>query len=126
MKSIEIKTHETVKFTEEENLNTRHLIQMIINRLPNGGFTLKDIQERDRIEKAMKETKEGFPILLEDADHKNLEDLAKNMQWPVRDMFISEFVEDLKNAKSAKAMTMEELERKKAELNGVAELKPVV
>lgn len=106
MKQIEIKESELIKFTETEKLNTRHLIEMIINKPPVGGFTLKDIQDRDKIDKAVKDTKEGFPIIFENDEFEALHKLAKEMQWPVRDIFIADFVESLKDVKSFKA-TME-------------------
>ena len=109
MKQIEIKTHAEIKFTDQDNLNTKHLIQMILNKIPNGGFTLKDIQLRDKIEKGMNDTKEGFPILLEDAYFEELHKLAKEMQWPVRDIFIADFVEGLKDVKSINAANLTDI-----------------
>lgn len=109
MKQIEIRTHETQKFTEDELLNTKHLIKMILDKIPAGGFNLKDIQDRDKIEKAIKDTKEGFPVLLENAEFEVLHKLAKEMQWPVRDIFIADFVEGLKEVKSINPAQLQEL-----------------
>jgi hypothetical protein len=110
MKQIEIKQHETVKFTEDENLSYKHLIQMILNKPPQGGFTLSDIRDRDKIEKAIKEAKAGL-ILLEDKEFDVLLGLANAMQWPFRDIFIADFIDSLKDVKSVKPLTVEEISK---------------
>jgi hypothetical protein len=121
MKQIEIKTHEKIEYEVGEKLTTKHLIKMIIDKIPAGGFTLKDIQDRNKIEQAIKDTKEGFPILLEDSEFDALHNLAKGMQWPVRDMFIADFVEGLKDIKSVKPADLQEL--KNSENGKATELK---
>lgn len=122
MKQIEVKTHETVKIEGDELLSTKHLIQVILNKPPMGGFTLKDIQDRDKIEKAVQSEKAGL-ILLEDHEFEVLHKLAKEMQWPFRNIFIADFVESLKDVKSVRPLTVEEL--KQHSENGKPELEVV-
>jgi hypothetical protein len=122
MKKIDFKKHDKLEFRVGELLNTKDCIRMVLDNPPDRGFTNTDIQKRNRIEKQMNETKDGMPIILEDADHEELTNLAKSMGWPRRDNFFHEFVEDLKNAKSYTPPTEEELANKRTELhNGVAE-----
>lgn len=107
MKQIEIKTHETLKYTvtgngKGEPLSTLHLIQTTLNSVPEGGFTTADIMKRNRIEQAMKEATGS--ILLEDADYDELVRLVEAMRWTIRDMFIYDFEQDLKKAGQVKVM----------------------
>ena len=123
MKQIEVKTHAEAKLTENENLNTKHLIMMVINNAPPGGFSREDIGKRDRIEQAVTEAKEGFPITLEDADFDELHSLAKSMKWPSRLPFIKDFVDGLADIKSVKPADMSDL---KPSENGKAKKLDVV
>lgn len=122
MKQLEIKTHDTIKFTEAEQLTYKHLIQMILNKAPMGGFSYKDNAIRSKIEKAVEDTKEGFPILFEDAEFDELQKLAKDMTWQFRSSFTNEFVDDLASAKSITPANLSDLKHSE---NGEAKMKKV-
>lgn len=95
MKSINVKTHETVKFMDKGLLNTFHLIEIALNQQPPTGFMYNDIKNRNRIDAAVKKSKNKKTIELEDADFEILKNLAKVTGWPSRDPFVEEFLDGL-------------------------------
>lgn len=108
MKQIEVKTHETIEVQEGEKLTYKHLINIIINKQPAGGFTYKDNKLRAKIEDAVKDEKAGL-ITMEDEPFDELLKLAKDMTWGFRSTFTNDFLDDLTAAKSVKPLTVEEI-----------------
>ncbi len=99
MKSIQIKTHDTIKLTETEKLTYAHLIEMTINKPPQGGFTYRDNAVRQKIENALKDAKDGV-VIMEDSEFDELKKLAEEMTFPFRAIFTNEFTDALRAAKS--------------------------
>lgn len=110
MKQVQIKTHEEVKFKGDELLNTRHLISMALDNAPAGGFSRKDIKERNAIEAIVESFPKGAPyILLEDSDHDKLKKIVDEMKWGIRHKFIEDFLDDMENAKSVSPADLTDL-----------------
>lgn len=125
MKQIEIKTHETIKATEEEKLTYLHLIEYALASRPMQGYSDEDDAERTRIEKVIERLPKDSTFLnLEDNDHAVLLKIVESMGkaatgWTFRSKgFTTQFKEDLKAAKNVIPLTVEEL---KPSVNGVKE-----
>jgi hypothetical protein len=88
-------TEDKVKFkgSESKELDYKDLIEIALDAPPQGGFSLKDIRDRNRIQDAL--DKSTNAIALEDNDYDNLEKLLKDARWPTRhrelDAFLSKF-----------------------------------
>ena len=75
---------------KDKHATTLELIKVCLNQQPQGGFSYKDLQDRERIDKAIKKE----PIKLEDADYKNLQKLVEDMRWTARHEDILDFVNE--------------------------------
>lgn len=107
MKTIEVKTTtlELRKLTglpsdAGSNADTLHLIEATLDNIPQGGFTPKDIRERNRIQSCIdkyrshNDEKDELPILtLEDADYENLKVIVAGSRWASRDKVLQEFLD---------------------------------
>ncbi len=110
MKDIKIEktkiTEEQVKFRGDADklLDYRDLIEISLDVVPQGGFSPKDIRERNRVQEAL--DKATTIISLEDADFEALEKIIKNSRWSVRDkeldVFLKNFEDGVYKKKSAK------------------------
>ena len=89
MKTIKIEktkiTEVKIKFqgSETKELDYLDLIAHALDIVPQGGFTPKDIRDRNRIQEAL--DKADTKIELEDADYDALEKIMKDSRWTIRD-----------------------------------------
>ncbi len=100
MKQLELKTGEINEgchfCSKPEAAKARtygDLIRGCLDHHDNRGFTLKDLRERCRIEKAL-DTSNGT-LELEDADVDVLKRLMNSMRWGVRNTFVLEFCDEV-------------------------------
>lgn len=103
MKNIKIEktkiSEDKVKFQgdKDKELDYKDLLEIAMDVLPQGGFTPKDIRERNRIQDALDQAKDG-KISLEDADYEALIKIVNNSRWTLRDKelhkFLSQFVKE--------------------------------
>jgi hypothetical protein len=97
MKTIKIEktkiTEVKVKFRGNENkeMDYKDLIELSLDIVPSGGFTPKDIKDRNRIQEALDKS-DGKIIVLEDADFENLEKIVKDSRWTIRDKELNIFL----------------------------------
>lgn len=67
------------------------IIEHALDMPPQGGFTPKDIRDRNRIQLALDKPKEN-KIKLEDADFDSLKGIIKTSRWGTRDMELQTFL----------------------------------
>lgn len=101
MKKVKIEktkiTEDQIKFKGDANkeLDYKDLIEVALDVLPQGGFTPKDIKERNRIQDALDASKEGV-ISFEDADYEALKKIVEASRWSVRSKDIHTFLNSFK------------------------------
>ncbi len=93
MKKIENK--ETALDAGDKKLTYAGLCKLVLNQMPQGGFTYQVMKERGRIEDVLNKTK--TMIELEDADYKILMKCLDLYTWGRRDPEILKFMEAMKN-----------------------------
>ena len=109
MKTVEVKltTIELRKLTgnntdEGKFADTCDLITTTLDIIPQGGFTPKDIRDRNRIQfvideyrkdKKKPEIKDIHKLKFEDADYDNLKSIVNNSRWVSRDKALQEFID---------------------------------
>lgn len=89
MKTLELKDIEIR--SGDEAMNYAHLIRSCLDNAPQGGFSMQDMRDRDRIETAL--VASNGILELEDADAQNLKTLVSQMRWGVRHKDILVFCE---------------------------------
>jgi hypothetical protein len=72
-------------------LSYKDLIEVSLDIVPQGGFTPKDIRERNRIQDAL-DSMVDKSIGLEDSDFEVLEKIIESSRWPLRDRDLGEFL----------------------------------
>jgi len=79
-------TEEKVKFKGDPGklANYSDLITVALDTIPQGGYTPKDIRERNRIQEALDKAGSGT-INLEDSDYDALEKIMKESRWVIRE-----------------------------------------
>ena len=94
-----------VKFkgSEEKLLTHADLISLALDIVPQGGFTPKDIRDRNRIQDAVDKAKDY--IDLEDSDYENLKRLMVESRWVVRDRDLQNFLTGFEDGSYIKAET---------------------
>jgi len=98
MKQIKIEktkiTENKVKFqgSETKEMNYKDLIEQALDVVPQGGFTPKDIKERNRIQDAL--DKSTNVIALEDNDYDALEKIVNDSRWTLRDPELNAFLQN--------------------------------
>lgn len=96
MKSIKNKKTEILevqlRYTtdKEKTVDYKELIEYCLDVIPQGGFTPKDIRDRNRIQNAL--GKSSTDIELEDADFANLVPIVSASRWTMRHKDLSEFL----------------------------------
>ena len=82
-----------LKFQGDVNkeMDYRDLIGVALDVPPQGGFTPKDIRERNRIQEAL--DKSTNVIVLEDADFDALDKIIKDSRWSIRDKELNIFLQ---------------------------------
>ena len=112
MKKLDIKTTTlelrklTGKVSDEGKMSdTCDLIEVTLDSIPQGGFTPKDIRDRNRIQvsvdkfreersKAKDSDKTPKSVLtLEDADYENLKTTVNSSRWASREKPLQEFLD---------------------------------
>lgn len=89
MRKIEIKktkiTENETKFQGDSGkiLDYKDLIVAALDVVPQGGFTPKDIRDRNRIQDALDKSFANT-ISIEDADYDNLVKVMKDSRWTIR------------------------------------------
>jgi len=86
-------TEDKVRYngSREKLLSYRDLIEISLDIVPQGGFTPKDIRERNRIQDALDSLLDKG-IGLEDSDFDVLEKIIESSRWPIRDKELAEFL----------------------------------
>ena len=102
MKRIKIEktkiTENQLKFKGDEikELNYKDLIEMALDIIPQGGFSPKDIRDRNRIQDALDKATTTV-IVLEDADFDALEKIMKESRWTVRHKDLNKFLQNFED-----------------------------
>lgn len=100
MKRVKIEkttiTENKIKFQGDENkeIDYKDLIEQALDVVPQGGFTPKDIKERNRIQDVLDKAKDGV-IELEDADHEAMVKIVKDSRWTLRDKELNKFLQTI-------------------------------
>ena len=86
-------TQDLVKFRGDTNreIDYKELIELCLDFVPQGGFSPKDIRNRNRIQDAL--DKADKIITLEDADFENMENIIKESRWMIRHHDLNIFLE---------------------------------
>lgn len=98
MKKIKIEktkiTENKVKFQgdQDKELTYKDLIEIALDVVPQGGFSPKDIRERNRIQDALDKATSNV-ITLEDADYDALDKIMKESRWILRDKELNAFLQ---------------------------------
>jgi len=99
MKHIKIEktliTEDKVKFQgdKEKLLDYKDLLEIAMDVLPQGGFTPKDIRERNRLQDAFDKAKDKTIIDIEDADYEALVKIVNASRWTLRDKDLHTFLQ---------------------------------
>lgn len=80
-----------------KEVDYKDLMEIVLDIIPQGGFTPKDIRDRNRIQGAIDEAKDGT-INLEDSDYENFVKIIETSRWPVRDKEILKFLDLFKKS----------------------------
>ena len=102
MKEIQNKkteiTENRIKFQGDENKKVSYsdLLSIVLDIVPQGGFTPTDIHNRMRIKNQLNNNTDKVVIKLEDADYKNLVALINISRWPFYDAELEEFLNNFK------------------------------
>lgn len=75
----------------EKELDYKNLIETALDVVPQGGFTPKDIRDRNRIQEAL--DKATTVIKLEDSDYEALEKIIKDSRWLFRHPDLNVFLQ---------------------------------
>ena len=75
------------------------LIETCLDIVPQGGFTPKDIRDRNRIQDTIDKfrkkdpsTKDSDTVSFEDSDYENLSKIVKSSRWTSRDKTLQKFL----------------------------------
>jgi len=103
MKEIKIEVtgikESQVKFqgNAEKFLDYKDLIEAALDIIPQGGFTPKDIRDRNRIQEALDKVGVDGVVKLEDADYDNLDKIIKDSRWLIRNKDITKFLRNFED-----------------------------
>lgn len=76
----------------EDQKGYKEIIEHALDMPPQGGFTPKDIRDRNRVQKSLDEIKDN-KLKLEDADFNNLSEIIKTSRWGSRKKELQIFLE---------------------------------
>lgn len=76
----------------EKEVDFKDLMGLVLDIPPQGGFTPKDIRDRNRIQEALDKSENGM-VQLEDADYDNFVKIVEQSRWPVRSNDILKFLD---------------------------------
>lgn len=79
----------------DRKADTRDLIELTLDMVPQGGFTPKEIRERNRIQDAIDKSRkiESEEVELEDSDYEALLKIVSSSRWTSRDKELQSFLE---------------------------------
>ena len=89
-KTIILESKVKFKGDEKKHMSYKDLIELVLDIVPQGGFTVTDVTNRLRLKDQLKKAKDD--ISLEDADYGNLKELIKISRWPYYDEEIGTFL----------------------------------
>ena len=101
MRQIEIEKtkiiENQIKFQgdKDKELDYKDLIEAALDVVPQGGFTPKDIRNRNRIQDVL--DKSTNVIEIEDADYDNLKKIIKDSRWTLRDSELNIFLQNFED-----------------------------
>ena len=101
MRQIEIEKtkiiENQIKFQgdKDKELDYKDLIEVALDVVPQGGFTPKDIRNRNRIQDVL--DKSTNVIEIEDADYDNLKKIIKDSRWILRDSELNTFLQNFED-----------------------------
>ena len=101
MRQIEIEKtkiiENQIKFQgdKDKELDYKDLIEVALDVVPQGGFTPKDIRNRNRIQDVL--DKSTNVIEIEDADYDNLKKIIKDSRWILRDSELNIFLQNFED-----------------------------
>jgi len=116
MKNIKIEKtkikESSIKFRGDDNklLDYKDLIETALDIVPQGGFTPKDIRNRNRIQKVLDDSDNKI-IKLEDSDFENLEVIIKDSRWMIRDEDLNEFLRKFEEGDYKKESDKKEIKK---------------
>lgn len=105
-KILNIKTKTSIAIVERKEGETEvrkfdadyeYLVKLCVDRQPEGGLSIDDIDKRMRIKNALKEAK--GTLVLEDEDAKNLKGYVESFRWWTAHEDIQKFVKDIREMK---------------------------
>jgi len=83
----------------DRKIDTRDLIEVVLDQVPQGGFSPKDIRDRNRIQKVIDESHKAdneeesdYTLSFEDEDFKNLTKLVNESRWGSRSTDLVDFL----------------------------------
>lgn len=76
----------------EDTKDYKQIIEHALDIPPQGGFTPKDIRDRNRIQKSLDDIKDN-KLKLEDSDYKNLSEIIKTSRWGSRKKELQDFLD---------------------------------
>lgn len=83
---------------EAKKIDYLGIMEIALDLPPQGGFTPKDIKDRNRIQEAINKTKESkakdIKLKLEDSDYENLVNIIKTSRWGTRDKELAAFLDN--------------------------------
>ena len=90
-------TETQVKFQgdKDKEFDYKDLIEVALDVVPQGGFTPKDIRNRNRIQDVL--DKSTNIIEIEDADYDNLVKIIKDSRWTLRDSELNTFLQNFED-----------------------------
>ena len=99
-----------VKYQGDENktIDYKGLIEHALDIVPQGGFTPKDIRDRNRIQDALDKATPNL-ITLEDADYTALEKIMKESRWTIRDKELDKLLKNFEDGIYKKEEETEEV-----------------
>lgn len=91
-------TEEQIKFRgdSEKTLDYKDLIEVALDVVPQGGFTPKDIRERNRIQDVLDKSNDIY-FNIEDADYDSLEKIIEDSRWIIRSSELDTFLQNFKD-----------------------------
>ena len=75
----------------------KDLISLALDIIPQGGFTPKDIRDRNRIQSVLDKSTKTKPLSFEDSDHENLKQIITKSRWSSRHKDLDKFLSIFNN-----------------------------
>jgi len=95
------------KGSDNKELDYKDLIEHALDIVPQGGFTPKDIRDRNRIQVALDNATNV--IALEDSDYDALEKIMRDSRWTIRDKELDQLLKNFEEGIYKKKEDKEEV-----------------